>query len=96
MVPNAKIINRVNILKKKLWLSDEELARASGYKYRTIGQWRAGVGTFPADAIMSWAIAYNVSADWLLGITKEGEPKQRKKPLSHGTVMIERIVTYDD
>lgn len=73
--PSPLIGDRLNTMKRNLCLSDTELAKLCGTERRTVLGWRRGVGRIPAEAIRRICQTYHVSADWILGLTDEGEPQ---------------------
>lgn len=73
--PNPIIAERVNIMKRNLLISDEELAQGLTDDRKTVISWRQCGARIPADAILAWSIRYHVPVEWLLGISDIGEPK---------------------
>lgn len=73
--PDPIIAERVNTMKRNLLISDEELAQGLTVNRKTVISWRQCASRIPAEAIMKWSIRYNVSAEWLLGLSDNGEPE---------------------
>ena len=51
-------------------LSRSELARMLGVTRKTFANWQSGKTEIPASAIIAMAEMWNVSADYILGLTR--------------------------
>lgn len=63
--------NRIKFLRELNNLTQKELADKAKIGYRTISDYERGVSTPDADALKNLAKVFNVSTDYLLGITNE-------------------------
>lgn len=62
------ISDKVRFLRKSAELSRDDFADYLGYSERTIASWERGERVPGYDGIVSLAMFFGVSADWLLGI----------------------------
>ena len=66
-----KINERIGILRAKKNMSGKEFAEALGTKRSTVNNWETGGYNVKADDIEKICTTFDVSADWLLGISEE-------------------------
>ena len=73
---------RIRDLRNDRGLTQEELARILNVKQNTYCQYEIGVINYPLDAVIKLAEYYNVSVDYLVGLTDEPTPypRRRKQP----------------
>ena len=60
---------RIASLRKKKGLTQEQLAEKHGYARTTLGKMEAGLRDFKSTEIIALANYFNVSTDYLLGLT---------------------------
>lgn len=63
---------RIKELRKKLGLTQQNLADRLGVKRNTVGQWEVGINPLTDQTIVSICREFNVNEKWLR--TGEGEP----------------------
>ena len=68
------MIERVMQLIKQSGLSDNAFEKQLHLSQGTVGNWRSGRNKLSMDAIIKVARYFNVSADYLLGLTDERKP----------------------
>ena len=73
---------RIRDLRNDRGLTQEELARILNVKQNTYCQYEIGVINYPLDVVVKLAVYYNVSVDYLVGLTDEPTPypRRRKQP----------------
>ena len=69
-----KMIERVMQLIKQSGLSDNAFEKQLHLSQGTVGNWRSGRNKLSMEAIIKLARYFNVSADYLLGLTDERKP----------------------
>ena len=67
----SNITQRIKELLKENNVTQNEFATAIGYSQRAVSKWINGQAEPTATAIMLCAQYFNVSTDYLLGITEE-------------------------
>jgi transcriptional regulator with XRE-family HTH domain len=73
---------RIRNLRIDRGLTQEQVARLLHVKQNTYSQYEIGVLNYPLDAVVKLAEYYQVSMDYLVGLTDEERPYPRKrKPL---------------
>ena len=60
-------------------LTQEDIAKLLNVKQNTYCQYETGVLNYPLDLVVKLAEYYNVSMDYLVGLTDEPTPYPRKK-----------------
>ena len=55
----------------RMSLTRSELAQSLGVTRSTLASWQAGKTEIPASAIIAMARMWNVSADYILGLTRD-------------------------
>ena len=68
------MIERVMQLIKRSGLSDNAFEKQLHLSQGTVGNWRSGRNKLSMEAIIKLARYFNVSADYLLGLTDERKP----------------------
>ena len=68
------MIERVMQLIKQSGLSDNAFEKQLQFSQGTVGNWRSGRNKLSMEAIIKLARYFNVSADYLLGLTDERKP----------------------
>ena len=68
------MIERVMQLIKQSGLSDNAFEKQLHLSQGTVGNWRSGRNKLSMEAIIKLASFFNVSADYLLGLTDERKP----------------------
>lgn len=71
--PDAVFIGRLNKLKEESKLTDIEIGRRVGARKNTVQMWRYGVNSPNGIYIKRLAWCFNVSADYLLGMSDKRE-----------------------
>lgn len=61
-------------LRKDKSLTQSELANIFSTTQRTISNWESGRNEPPYDMLIKYAKFFNVSTDYILGLTKEEKP----------------------
>lgn len=70
---------RIRDLRNDHDLTQEQVAKILNVKQNTYSQYEIGLVSFPLEAIMKLAVFYDVSVDYLVGLTDEPKPYPRKK-----------------
>ena len=60
-------------------ITQKEIAEFLHIKQNTYSQYEIGVVNYPLDAVVKLAEYYNVSVDYLVGLTDEDIPYPRKR-----------------
>lgn len=60
-------------------LTQRQIAKLLNISQNTYSQYEIGVSRFPLDAVITLAEYYNVSIDYLVGLTDESAPYPRKR-----------------
>jgi len=60
-------------------LTQEQIAKELNLKQNTYSQYEIGVIKYPIDALIKLARFYNTSVDYLLELTDNPKPYERKK-----------------
>ena len=60
-------------------LTQEDIAKLLNVKQNTYCQYETGVLNYPLDLVVKLAEYYNVSMDYLVGLTDEQKPYPRKR-----------------
>ncbi len=60
-------------------LTQKQIAKLLNVSQNTYSQYEIGVSRFPLDAVVKLAEYYNVSVDYLVGLTDETVPYPRKR-----------------
>ena len=60
-------------------LTQEDVAKLLNVKQNTYCQYETGVLNYPLDLVVKLAEHYNVSMDYLVGLTDEQKPYPRKR-----------------
>ncbi len=63
------LIQRIKKWRKEKYVTQQQLAEATGYSYRTIQNWEGGHSLPSCEAVAVLCKVMNTSADWLLGLT---------------------------
>jgi len=70
---------RIRDLRNDHDLTQEQVAEILNVKQNTYSQYEIGTVSFPLDAVVKLAVFYEVSVDYLVGLTDEPKPYPRKK-----------------
>ncbi len=70
---------RIRDLRNDHDLTQEQVAKILNVKQNTYSQYEIGLVSFPLEAVMKLAVFYDVSIDYLVGLTDEPKPYPRKK-----------------
>ena len=70
---------RVRDLREDCGLNQTQVAALLGIDQRTYSNYEIGKYRFPIDYLITLALRYNTSVDYLVGITDERSPYNRKK-----------------
>ena len=60
-------------------LTQKQVAKLLNVSQNTYSQYEIGISRFPLDAVVRLAEYYNVSIDYLVGLTDETAPYPRKR-----------------
>lgn len=69
---------RIRNLRIDRGLTQEQIAKYLNIKQNTYSQYEIGVLNYPLDVVIKLAIYYGTSVDYLVGLTDNPEPYQRK------------------
>ena len=58
--------------------TQKQIGEYLGISQNTYSQYEIGILNYPVEVIVKLALFYNVSADYLLGLTNEKQPYPRK------------------
>lgn len=70
---------RIRDLRNDRGLTQKQIAKLLSVSQNTYSQYEIGVSRFPLDAVVKLAEYYNVSVDYLVGLTDETVPYPRKR-----------------
>ena len=70
---------RIRELRNDHGLTQKQIAKLLSVSQNTYSQYEIGVSRFPLDAVVKLAEYYNVSVDYLVGLTDETVPYPRKR-----------------
>ncbi len=70
---------RIRDLRNDHDLTQEQVAKVLNVRQNTYSQYEIGVLSFPLEAVIKLAVFYDVSVDYLVGLTDEPKPYPRKK-----------------
>ena len=70
---------RIRNLRVDNGLTQEKVAQYLNVKQNTYSQYEIGILNYPVDIIIKLALFYNTSIDYLLGLTDNPAPYERKK-----------------
>ena len=70
---------RIRDLRNDHGLTQKQIAKLLSVSQNTYAQYEIGVSRFPLDAVVKLAEYYNVSVDYLVGLTDETVPYPRKR-----------------
>ncbi|WP_295756217.1 helix-turn-helix domain-containing protein [uncultured Oscillibacter sp.] len=70
---------RIRDLRNDHGLTQKQIAKLLSVSQNTYSQYEIGVSRFPLDAVVKLAEYYNVSVDYLVGLTDETVPYPRKR-----------------
>jgi len=70
---------RIRDLRNDHDLTQEQVAKVLNVKQNTYSQYEIGILSFPLEAVIKLAEFYEVSVDYLVGLTDEPKPYPRKK-----------------
>ncbi len=70
---------RIRDLRNDRDLTQEQVAKILNVKQNTYSQYEIGTISFPLDYVIKLAVFYDVSIDYLVGLTDEPKPYPRKK-----------------
>ena len=68
---------RIRDLRNDHGLTQKQIAKLLNVSQNTYSQYEIGVSRFPLDAVVKLAEYYNVSVDYLVGLTDETVPYPR-------------------
>ena len=70
---------RIRDLRNDHGLTQEQVAKILNVKQNTYCQYEIGVVNYPLDVVIKLAECYNVSVDYLVGLTDQSTPYPRKR-----------------
>lgn len=70
---------RIRDLRNDRGLTQEDIAKVLNVKQNTYCQYEIGIVNYPLDAVVKLAEYYNVSMDYLVGLTDDPTPYSRKR-----------------
>ena len=70
---------RIRDLRNDRGLTQKQVAKLLNVSQNTYSQYEIGISRFPLDAVVRLAEYYNVSIDYLVGLTDETVPYPRKR-----------------
>ncbi|MCI9011225.1 MAG: helix-turn-helix transcriptional regulator [Oscillibacter sp.] len=70
---------RIRDLRNDRGLTQKQVAKLLNVSQNTYSQYEIGISRFPLDAVVRLAEYYNVSIDYLVGLTDETAPYPRKR-----------------
>ena len=70
---------RIRDLRNDRGLTQKQIAGVLNVSQNTYSQYEIGISRFPLDAVIKLAEYYNVSVDYLVGLTDDPTPYPRKK-----------------
>ena len=78
----AKIMNRLKDLREDNDLTQQNIAKKLGISQRGYSHYETGDNNIPINILIKLAYFYNTSIDYILGITNNKKPYERKKEQS--------------
>lgn len=90
---------RLSVLMKERGITQEKLANDLGIKRQTVGLYKSGQSTPDAAQLRNIAIFFNVSSDWLLGLTdfrKQDNARVSARDLGLSEQAIEVLLEHVD
>ena len=69
---------RIRNLRTDAELTQENIAQMLGVKQNTYSQYELGVLRYPIEVIVKLAVFYNTSVDYLVGLTDNPTPYERR------------------
>lgn len=91
MTTIEKVLKLIGDEKAKTRLSDIALDKAIGLNRSSIANWRLGRGTPSTEAILKIAKYFNVTTDYLLGLSNDPNPPQSTTKRSTFMTTVEKI-----
>lgn len=76
---NNTLFPRIRDLREDRDLTQQDVAYHLGQHLTTYRRWETGIHEVPAIIIKELALYYNITADYLLGITNDPQPLPTKK-----------------
>lgn len=70
---------RIRNLRNDRGLSQQQVADYLNVKQNTYSQYEIGVLNYPVEVIIKLALFYHTSTDYLLGLTDDKRPYERRK-----------------
>ena len=70
---------RIRDLRNDHGLTQKQIAKLLNVSQNTYSQYEIGVSRFPLDVVVKLAEYYNVSVDYVVGLTDETVPYPRKR-----------------
>ena len=70
---------RIRDLRNDRGLTQKQVAKLLNVSQNTYSQYEIGISRFPLDAVVRLAEYYNVSIDYLVGLTDETAPYPRNR-----------------
>lgn len=70
---------RIRNLRNDKGLSQQQIADYLNVKQNTYSQYEIGVLNYPVEVIIKLALFYHTSTDYLLGLTDDKRPYERRK-----------------
>ena len=70
---------RIRDLRNDRGLTQEQVAKLLNVSQNTYSQYEIGVTRYPLDAVVELAKFYDVSIDYLVGLTDEPKPYPRRR-----------------
>lgn len=77
---------RIRDLRNDRGLTQQQIADILHVSQNTYSQYEIGVTRYPLEVVITLAKYYNVSIDYLVGLTDESTPYPRKRRKRQGTV----------
>ena len=87
-----EINNRIGKLRSELGLSGREFAEKLGVTRSTVNNWETGGYNVKADDIEKICNTFNVSADWLIGISDVKNPETTVQAIHNYTGLSEQAI----
>ena len=87
-----EINNRIGKLRSELGLSGREFAEKLGVTRSTVNNWETGGYNVKADDIERICNTFNVSADWLIGISDVKNPETTVQAIHNYTGLSEQAI----
>lgn len=74
-----KLNEKIYSCRKKLGISQEELAERVGVSRQAVSKWELGIATPELDKLMLLARTFGVTADWLLDDERDADEGEKKE-----------------